>query len=104
MDRHEQIEWAIGRWRTGNRRVQRPLPADWQHDYATAIEVALALLQRYRTTDELVAAYVTKALGEAWLIRLCALPSGRWLNSEIVQDAAYWQRLQELLGAPRHGA
>jgi hypothetical protein len=75
--------------------------SDWQHDYAVAIAVAVAPLRRYHTTDGLAAAYVGKVLDPTWLRRLCTLPSGRLLDSDIVRDAAFWRRLQELLGEQR---
>jgi hypothetical protein len=97
MDRHERVERILGRWCAGERLVRRPMAADWERDYAVAIAVALAALQGYRTAEALLAADEAHALDEAWLGRVCRLPSGRLLNVDLVHQAAYWRRLQELL-------
>jgi hypothetical protein len=38
-----------------------------------------------------------------WARQQCTLPGGRLLSEPIVEDAAYWRRLQQLLAAQRDG-
>jgi hypothetical protein len=35
-----------------------------------------------------------------WLHRVCELPGDRVLSKSVVEDAAFWRRLRQLLGAP----
>ncbi len=95
--RHEQHEQAVALWRTGERLARRRWAPEWPRDYEAAIVAAVAVLQRYRTMDQLVAAYFDDA-GDNWVEPLCRLPSGRVLSYGVVEDAAYWRRLQQLIG------
>lgn len=61
---------------------------------------ALASLRHHATMAALVAAYFDED-DDDWLDVLCERPSGRVLNYAIIEAAAYWRRLQELLGDQR---
>lgn len=93
---HEQHENAVSLWRGGEKLAQQRRSADWQRDYDAAIAAAVTALHRYHTMDELITAYFDDAVDNA-VEPLCRLSSGRVLNFGIVEDAAYWRRLQQLL-------
>lgn len=94
---------ALDLWRAGERHVtRRLLTADWREDDQAAVQAALLHLQRYATMAELLVAYFD--LGDdAWLDALCRPPSGRILNVGDVEDAAYWRRARQIIGAAAAG-
>ncbi|MGI8915749.1 MAG: hypothetical protein ACR2JY_18525 [Chloroflexota bacterium] len=94
---HPRHENAVSLWRAGEKLAHRRQADDWQRDYDAAIAAAVVMLHRYHTLDALITAYFDDAVDDA-LEPLCRLPSGRVLNFAIVEDAAYWRRLQQLVG------
>lgn len=101
MDR-EEIAYAMGLWREGERLLQQHATPGWREDYAQAAARALAHLAPYSTVAELVIAYFDDAASgdkERWLVAACRTESGRILNEGIVEDAAFWRRAQELIAA-----
>jgi len=94
QEQHENTVWL---WRVGKKMARRRRAPDWQRDYNAAINAAVTVLQRYQSMDALVTAYYHDRVDD-WLEPLCRRSSRRELNVGIVQDAAYWQRLLQLLG------
>lgn len=95
---HEEHEQAVRAWRAGENRSHQRRSPDWQRDYDAAIAAAVSVLHRYHTMNDLISAYFDDAVDDS-IEPLCRLPNGRVLNFSIVEDAAYWRRLQQLLGA-----
>ena len=95
---YEQHENAVRSWRAREKRSHQRRSADWQREYDAAIAAAVTVLHRYHTMNELIKAYFDDAVDD-FIEPLCRLPNGRVLNFGIVEDAAYWRRLQQLLGA-----
>ena len=86
-------------WRTGEHMARQQRTADWQRDYDGAITAAVVVLGKYHTIGDLLAAYFNELIDDDWVEALCRLPSGRVLHCSIVEDAAYWRRLKQLLSA-----
>jgi hypothetical protein len=93
---YEQHEHAVRAWRAGEKRSHQRRSADWQRDDDAA--AAVAVLHRYHPMHDLSSASFDAAVDDSIEPR-CRLPNGRLLNFGIVEDAAYWRRLQQLLGA-----
>jgi hypothetical protein len=99
---HDDREHALDLWRGGERLLRRKLTPGWVTDYAHAVTLALAQLQRYTTLDELARVYFDDSHAadpDDWLATACHTQSGRVLNQGIVEDAAYWRRAQQLIAA-----
>jgi hypothetical protein len=93
---------AMSRWRAGEWAARRIASPDWRHDYEVAIDAMLATLQGCAGMADLLESD-RHDRHATWARQLCTLPGGRLLSEPIVEDAAYWRRLQQLLAAQRDG-
>src|SRR5262249_5887023 len=109
---HEAIEYAMGFWRDGWKQADNlVMSLDWRTEYWGAVAAVLPALQQYTTMRELVAAYFPPPAAVHSAVQHARYPaSGHILNGGIVEDAAYWRRLQQLQAAaterdehPPHG-
>src|SRR5262249_45860674 len=109
---HEAIEYAMGFCRDGWKQAGNPVMSlDWRVEYCGAVAAVLPTLQQYTTMPELVAAYFPPPPAVHTAVEHVLYPaSGHILNFDIVEDAAYWRRLQQLQAAdegtdvqPPHG-
>ena len=104
MESHEGTPYPARKntvhfWRAGEKMARQQRTSDWQSDYDAAIASAVVVLGRYHTMDSLIAAYFDDTVDDDWVESLCRLRSGRVLSFSIVEDAAYWRRLKQLLSA-----
>jgi len=98
---HEAIEYAMGFWRDGWKQADNlVMPLDWRAEYWGAVAAVLPTLQQYTTMPELVTAYFPPPPAVHKAVERVRFPaSGHILNFGIVEDAAYWRRLQQLQAA-----
>jgi len=84
-------------WRQGGNAAWRAAAGAGRpdDDYAAAVATVAAELARYQTLDDLVAAYLA-GLALPRCAAVCQRPSGRRLDAESVEAAAYWRRYQQL--------
>lgn len=102
--RHFHAEQALGLWRGAEAYLDTQMQPGWAEDYETAINLALDFLQRYSTMQELLTAYFFSENrmieGKDWLDAVCSSvyeDSSHYLNSGIVEDAAYFRRAKQLI-------
>jgi hypothetical protein len=95
---HEAIEHAMGIWRDGWQQAGNPVMSlDWRTEYCDAVAAVLPALKQYTTMQELVDAYFPPPPAVHTAVERVLRPaSGHMLNFSIVEDAAYWRRLQQL--------
>ena len=104
MATRDEIEHVLRVWRAGERLAHRTPSLAWRLDYERAIETVLGHLQRYATMADLVAAYFGDVPGKASrLDAACHTRSGRLLNVGIVEDAAFWRRVRQLVARRQAG-
>lgn len=99
----DQRAHALRQWREGERAARGVTAPDWARDYAAVIATVLATLRRYETMDDLLRGYFRER-DHHWLHRVCELADGRVLSKSVVEDAAFWRRLQQLLARPGEDA
>lgn len=93
-----RIEYVLHSWRASERLLRCVGPAGRFSDEELAIHRALAELQRYTTMEQLVAGYVQRLRAVAGGGRhVLAGPGGRLPSRRIVEEVAFWRRLQQLI-------
>ena len=104
MTDHDQLDQALVVWQMGERFVQWQSSPGSREDYERAVAIGLARLQACTTIDELLAHYAARRWAggtDDWWESACrAAAHGHRLNAGIVEDAAYWRRVLQLLGHP----
>ena len=103
MADHARLDQALSVWRMGERFLQWQPSPGLREDYERAVALGLAHLQRFTAIDALLADYAAhRGAGETedcWDVACRDAAPGRRLNPGIVEDAAYWRRARQLLGA-----
>ena len=99
LDFHGAVERALRAWRRGAMLVQGCSRAVTRGSYDQAMGAIEPTLRRHGSVAELVDAYYGgdgdfRARVEA---ACAAAPEGDFLVRALVEDAAYWRRLQELI-------
>ena len=98
------LDEALIAWRMGERFLQWQPSPGLREDYERAVAIGVTRLQTCATTDELLAHYIKRRWAggtDDWWESACrAAVPGHRLNAGIVEDAAYWRRVLQLLGRP----
>lgn len=103
MSSRRQIEYALDRWCVGDQLARGRMADDLRREYDVVVAAAGTFLGRCDRLDGLVAAYFGDDPADCWPDEWCRRPGGHVLEADVVKDAAYWRRYQELL-APSEGA
>jgi len=110
--RRARTDAILRTWRWSEERLTAPQQLHWHDDYEHAITHALEHLQRFTVPEALLLHCLQDrwyrpplsrrspptGTVEAWVEAACrSVPAGRHLVPEIVEDAACWRRLQQLV-------
>lgn len=96
MASRRRLEYALDRWCVGEHLAHGRMAADLQQEYEAVVTAAVAYLGRCRSVDDLVEAYFGDDPADQWPEEWCRRSGGPVLEPDVVQDAAYWRRYQEL--------
>ncbi len=108
-----RLEHALRLWRAAETVIRHsPSTAERRTDYELAIDTALRHLQSRETLEALLAHYYgdrhrPRLVGsgapepgtvEAWVVAARdSVPRGQELNPTLIEDAAFWRRLRQLV-------
>jgi hypothetical protein len=95
----QSVEQAFALWREGEQIVEHPWYQQRRDDYERAITATLGRLRGHTTVRELLQAYVSDAVDDAFVEAVILCADGKVLDWQRVEDAAYWRRYAALVQA-----
>jgi hypothetical protein len=95
----ESVAHALHTWRTAERMLGHAFLDDQRPTYERAVGAVLAELRRFGSVTELLSYYATERQSlHAAVFAACFDPTdGPRLLVSVVEGAAFWRRLQELV-------